>query len=110
MQMKVSELVHRLGLEVVSGPFEQEISGIYVGDLLSNVMAKAEAGNIWITVHGHQNVVAVACLTQAAAVIVAEGFPVEAAALDKAREHQVTIFRTPLTAVDVIRKLIELGI
>ena len=36
--MTVKELVEKLGLEViVAGPMEVEISGVYVGDLLSNV-------------------------------------------------------------------------
>ncbi|NLO66758.1 MAG: serine kinase, partial [Firmicutes bacterium] len=39
--MNVTKLVETLGLDVVSGPFEREIAGVYVGDLLSNVMAKA---------------------------------------------------------------------
>lgn len=108
--MKLKELVDKLELEVISGPFEKEISGIYVGDLLSNVMAKAGADDLWITVHGHQNVVAVASLTQVAAVIVVENFPIEPAAVQKAREKGVTILRTPMTASDLLRKLIELGV
>jgi predicted transcriptional regulator len=108
--MNVQELVDKLALEVISGPFTREISGVYVGDLLSNVMAKAGEGNVWITVHGHLNVVAVAGLTQVSAVIVVEGFPVETAAVQKAREKEVTILRTPLTAFDLICKLIELGL
>ncbi|NLL43050.1 MAG: serine kinase [Firmicutes bacterium] len=108
--MKVRELADKLELEVISGPFEKEINGVYIGDLLSNVMAKAAAGNLWITVHGHVNVVAVASLTQVAAVIVVEDFPIESAAVQKAQTNQVTILRTPLTAVDLLRKLIELGV
>lgn len=108
--MKVKELVDILELEVITGPFEKEISGIYVGDLLSNVMAKATKDNLWITVHGHQNVVAVASLTEVAAVIIVEDFKVEPAAVKKAKETEVTILRTPITATELIRKLIELGV
>jgi len=108
--MKVKELVDKLELEVVAGPLEREISGIYVGDLLSNVMARAQADDVWLTVHGHQNVVAVASLTQVAAVIVVEDFPIEPAAVQKAKETEVTILRTPMTASDLIRKLFELGL
>lgn len=108
--MNVNDLVDKLELEVIAGPLEKEVSGLYVGDLLSNVMAKAQKDNIWITVHGHQNVVAVASLTEVAAVIVVENFTVEPAAVQKAEEAEVTILRTSLTATTLIRKLIELGV
>ncbi|MDI9441725.1 MAG: DRTGG domain-containing protein [Bacillota bacterium] len=108
--MNVTKLVETLGLDVVSGPFEREIAGVYVGDLLSNVMAKAERDNLWITIQGHQNVVAVASLTEVAAVIVVEDFELEEVAIERAQERQVNILRTPLTAYELVKKLINLGI
>lgn len=108
--MKVKELIDKLELEVISGPFDQEVSGVYVGDLLSNVMARAKAGDLWITIQGHQNVVAVASLTGVAAVIVVEDFAIEVAAVGRAQEKEINILRTPMTAYDLIRKLIKIGI
>ncbi len=108
--MKLNELVEKLELEVIVGPFEKEVSGMYIGDLLSNVMAKAEKSNVWITVHGHQNVVAVASLTEVAAVVVVEGLEIEPAAVQKANAAEVAILRTAMTGIDLIRKLIELGV
>jgi len=39
-----------------------ECSGGYVSDLLSDVMANAKAGDLWVTLQTHQNIVAVASL------------------------------------------------
>ena len=86
--VKVKDLVDQLGLEVVSGIFDKDISGVYVGDLLSNAMAKAQADNLWITIQGHQNVVAVASLTDLAAVIVVENFEIEAASVKEQRKRK----------------------
>lgn len=108
--MKVTELIEKVGLEVLTGPFEQEISGVYVGDLLSNVLAKAQVNDLWVTIQGHQNVVAVASLTGVAAVIVVEDFKLEPEAIARAKERQVNMLRTSLTAYELIRKLIDLGI
>jgi len=108
--MTVKELAEQLGLEVVAGTLEAQINGVYVGDLLSNVMAKAKEHNLWLTIQGHQNVVAVASLTGVAAVIVVEGFEVEPAVIKRAEEKGVNILRTPLTAYELICKLIALGI
>ena len=35
---------------------EMEISGCYIGDLLSNVMGKAKTGQIWLTVMTNINI------------------------------------------------------
>ena len=75
--LSVEQIVDKLELEfLVKARPEEEVQGGYVGDLLSNVMARAEAGDVWITIQGHQNVAAVALLTNVAAVIVVEDFPV----------------------------------
>ncbi len=60
--MKLSEVAKALSLRVEAGESEldKEVTGGYVGDLLSHVMAKARKGDIWVTVQAHQNIVAVA--------------------------------------------------
>jgi serine kinase of HPr protein (carbohydrate metabolism regulator) len=73
--MKVSELVEKLGLKVFSGNqgLENNISGGYVSDLLSDVMGNADTGMIWITLQTHKNVMAIASLKDLAAVILVKG-------------------------------------
>ena len=57
---------------------EREINGVYIGDLLSWVMGKAQANNAWITIMSNINVAAVAALTDVSCVILAEGVEMEA--------------------------------
>ena len=52
---------------------EREISGVYIGDLLSWVMGRASEGDAWITIMTNLNVIAVASLADTACVILAEG-------------------------------------
>ena len=51
--MKLSEIVEKLSLDVktVNDSLTQEVTGVYVSDLLSDVMANSKDGNIWITLH-----------------------------------------------------------
>lgn len=61
--MRLKEVAERLGLEfLVTADPEAEVRGGYVSDLLSDVLAHAEAGDLWITHQRHLNVVAVAKL------------------------------------------------
>lgn len=110
--MKVKEVVDALSLTVAAGRsnLDVTVTGGYTADLLSCVMAGAERGNIWITLQGHLNVVAVASLNDLAAVIVVEGKPVAAETLAKANEEGVVILTTDLAGYEIAGRLWELGV
>lgn len=80
------------GFKVISLPHpEREINGAYIGDLLSWVMGRAEAGNLWITIMSNVNVVAVGSLADVSAVILAEGVTLDAEVLSVAVEKGVNV-------------------
>ena len=111
MKIKVKTVVDLLDLEVVIGAsLEREIKGGYVGDLLSNVMAKAREDDIWVTIQGHQNVVAVALLIDMAGVIIAEDFEIEDKTIHRAEEKGVNLLRSPDPAYEIVGELYENGI
>lgn len=72
--MTVKELSAFEGFSIGTMPNgEREIEGVYIGDLLSWVMGKAQEGDAWITIMSNINIVAVASLTDTACIILAEG-------------------------------------
>ncbi|MBU2548989.1 MAG: PucR family transcriptional regulator ligand-binding domain-containing protein [Proteobacteria bacterium] len=73
--MTLAELADRLELRVLAGVrnLDRDVSGGYTSDLLSDVMANSEGGQIWITLQGHLNVVAVAVLRELAGVVIVGG-------------------------------------
>lgn len=89
--MTVKTLAEKLGLHVLCGDGDREIGGVYAGDLLSWVMSHLSEDELWITIMSNVNVVAVASLTGAAAVILAEGVAPDPPALDAARERGVVL-------------------
>ena len=110
--MKLEELVQRLELEVqtAKGKLGVEVTGGYASDLLSWVMAKAQAGNVWITIQAHSNIVAVASLINLSGIIVAEGVTPELATLEKADQEGIPILTTQLPMYAVVGKMHESGI
>ena len=96
--MKISELAETLQLELLTEPDydDREITGCYIGDLLSWVMGRAKPQDVWITVMSNVNIVAVASLADAACVVVSEDVPIEDAVLQKANMQDVVILRSPL--------------
>jgi len=106
----LQQLVEELGLEIlVEGEaLDREITGGYMGDLLSDVMAHTAPGQVWITIQGHLNVVAVATLRELAAVVLAGGRrPAEDMAA-KAAEEGVVVLVSDLSAFELAGRVFQL--
>ena len=110
--MKVHQIVEALSLTVKAGRrgLDGEVTGGYAADLLSCAMAGATQGNLWVTLQGHLNVVAVAALNELAGVIVAEGKPVAPDALAKADDEGIPILTTSQGTFEIAGRLWELGV
>lgn len=108
--MKVSELKEKLNLDLLtdSGFDDRDVLGCYIGDLLSHVMGKATEGDCWITIMNNINIVAVASLTEAACIILAEGVSAEEAIIKKADGEGIVILKSDLTAYELAVKISEL--
>lgn len=110
--MKVSDIVDQLGWRVLagSGGLGAEVSGGYVADLLSCVMAGAEAGDLWLTLQTHANIVAVASLLGISAIVVAEGANVPEGTVEKADEQGMPLLSSPDPIYESVAQLIALGV
>jgi serine kinase of HPr protein (carbohydrate metabolism regulator) len=108
--MTVAEAAQALGLEVLTGHsnLSREITGGCVSDLLSYVMGTAVAGNLWITIQVHPNIVGVAELLDLSAVVVAHGQVPEEATVSKAREQGIPLLTSAETAFGLAGRLYAL--
>jgi len=110
--MNVRDVVASLPVTVATGQevLNNPVTGGYASDLLSNVMGQATAGNIWVTMQGHQNIVAVASLAGLAAIVIAGGAEPAPETLKKADQEGIVILITSLSAFEVVGRLYQLGI
>lgn len=108
--MKMNDLVNELSLEVKTFKegLQNDISGAYVSDLLSDVMGNSKKGDVWITLQIHLNIVAVASHANLAGIIIVGGRKPEDSILQKAEAEKVTITTTPLPAFEAAGKLYQL--
>ncbi len=109
--MTIQEIVEQLGLKVLAGEesLDREVSGGYVADLLSCVMAGAREGSLWFTLQTHLNIVAVASLLDVAGIVVTEGASVTPETVEKAQEEGVVLLSSELPTFETIRELVQLG-
>ncbi|UCD84836.1 MAG: serine kinase [Deltaproteobacteria bacterium] len=110
--MKLKELVEKLDLEVksASGNLETEVTGGYVSDLLSDVMANCKKGDIWVTLQIHPNIAAVGTLKELAGIIINNSREPEEETLKKAEGEALPILISKLPAFELVGRMYELGI
>ena len=109
--MTVQELKDTLSLTPVTLPEgDREVQGVYIGDLLSWVMGRAQSGNVWLTIMSNLNIVAVATLSDVSCIILCEGVALEESVKNTAEAKGVNILATDKTAYDMAKCLAELGL
>jgi len=110
--MTIQEVVDSLHLEILGqyDGLDQEITGGYASDLLSDVIAHSKAGNLWITMQTHRNIVAVATLKELAAVVLVNGRTPDPETLEKAREERIIVLGSRLPAFELVGRLYQMGI
>lgn len=110
--MKLKEIVEKLKLTVKTGAglLDREVKGGYVSDLMSDVMANAEEGSLWITLQIHQNIVAVAVMKSLAGIVLINSRAPEPETLQKGEEEGIPIMVTDMPAFELAGRLFALGI
>lgn len=95
---------------LIQGDTEQKFSGVYTGDLLSDVMGHAKEGDILVTIQGHRNTVAVASLTGFPAVLLCNNRQPDDGMKQAADQEHIALITTRLTQFQVsviLGKLLE---
>jgi serine kinase of HPr protein (carbohydrate metabolism regulator) len=110
--MTVRDVVSTLELESLAEDdgLEREVTGGYVSDLLSDVISHGKMGNLWVTLQTHRNIIAVAVLKELAAVVLVNGRTPDPETLAKAREEEVPVLSSRLSAFELCGKLYQMGI
>jgi hypothetical protein len=108
--VKLSEVIEKLSLDVktVNVGLEKDVTGVYVSDLLSDVMANSKEGNIWVTLQTHLNIVAVAGLKALAGIIIVNNRQPDKEITEKAESEKIALMTTSLPAFEVAGKLYKM--
>ncbi|KPL19533.1 MAG: serine kinase [candidate division Zixibacteria bacterium SM23_81] len=110
--MILKDVVEKLGLKerTASEKLAVEVNGGYASDLLSDVLANAQPGNLWVTLQVHQNVVGVAVVRELAGIVIVNGREPDEETLKRAQEEGIPIMVTSLPTFDVVGRLYQLGV
>ena len=101
--MNLRELVKRLNLKVFSceNLLEREFEGVYVCDLLSDVLGNAKPKQIWVTLQTHKNILAIAQLKELSAIILVKGLEPNQDTILKAEEEKIILLGSEKETFDL---------
>ena len=108
--MTTKELIEKIGLKPLSQFEYREITGVFVSDMLSDVMANAKSGNLWLTVQTHKSIIPAANLVDISAVVVTNGKQVPPETVDLATRYKIAVLSTDLPTFDLVGRLYGLGL
>ncbi|HUK12886.1 MAG TPA: DRTGG domain-containing protein [Thermoanaerobaculaceae bacterium] len=108
--MKLQEIADKLELEGLTPVPDRDVTGVYISDMVSDVIANAKAGNLLVTVQVHSNALAAANLVDICGIVVAQGKKPADDVLKMAVKAEIAIFSTALNRWQVATKLYEAGI
>ena len=110
--MKLKDVVDNLNLKVETAfeALESEVTGGYVSDLLSDVMANTKPGDLWVTLQVHPNIIAVANLKELAGIIIVQGRKPDDETIAKAQSETVPLLVSEFQAFETVGKLYQMGI
>ncbi len=112
MTILVKDLVEKLNLQVAAGKtgLDRPVLNGYCGDLLSEIMGNAPESCVWITVQGHQNIIAVAVLREMAAIVIAGGHQPDTETIEKADKEGIPLLLWPGSSFDLAGRLNRIGV
>ena len=110
--MTVFDIAKSLELETRAAKdhLNEEVTGGYASDLLSDVIAHSRKGNVWITLQTHPNIVAVATMKELSGIILTGGRQPEAETIQKAEQEGIPILASPLFTFEMVGRLYQIGI
>jgi len=108
--MKISELREKLNVEVINEVYDKEVTGVFISDMVSDIIGGAAAGNVLVTVQTHKNVIAAANLVDIPAIIITQNNKPSEEMISMANKTQITLFSIGENGWKVAQKLYEAGL
>ena len=108
--MTTKYLIEKIDLKPLTKFEHRDVNGVIVSDMVSDVMARAKSGNLWITIQTHKSIVPAANLVDVSAVIITSGKKIPQDTIDIANKHEIAILSTTLPTFELVGKLFDLGL
>jgi len=108
--MKVSQLAEKTGLKSLNEYKDKEVEGVYISDMVSDIITGAKANGILITLQTHKSLIAAANLVDVAAVVFVRGKQPAGDVVELATKAGIALFVSDKDTWSFAMSLSEMGI
>jgi predicted transcriptional regulator len=108
--MTTQDLIEKIDLKPLSKFDHRDVDGVFISDMVSDVMAGAKSGNLWLTVQTHKSIVPAANLVDVSAIVITSGKAVPQETVQLASKFNIAILSTDLPTFELVGKLYQLGL
>lgn len=102
--MKVYEIAEKLNFKLLAGEagIDREVVGLYTCDLLSWVIGRAQEDNMWFTVMGNINAIAVASLGDVSCIVLTDNASLDEEARQRAEQNEIPVYQTEMNTAQAL--------
>ena len=108
--MKLSELAKKTGLKSVNKFTDKDFEGVYISDMVSDIITIAKPNSLLITLQTHKSLIATGNLVDLAAIVYVKGKMPATDVIQLADKAGIALFVTELDAWSMASKLFALGV
>jgi predicted transcriptional regulator len=109
-KMKVSELIEKFNLKAFNEVYDKDINGVYISDMVSDIVAGAQPDDLLITIQTHKNLIATANLVDVSAIVMVRGKEPLPDVIELADRAGITILNTEKDAWGLAKELAKHGL
>jgi predicted transcriptional regulator len=107
--MKISELAEKTGLKAANTYVDREVQGVYISDMVSDIITSAKPSSVIVTLQTHKSLIAAANLVAAAMVVVVKGRQPSDDVVELATRSGIAVFVSASDTWAFAKKLTQLG-
>ena len=108
--MRISEVVEKTGLKALNQWDDGEVAGVYISDMVSDIITAAASGCILVTLQTHTSLIAAANLVDAGMVVIAHGKQPTPDVIGLADKAAIPVFSTADDTWTYALRLVDLGL
>ena len=108
--MRLSELAKKTGLKSFNEYKDKEVEGVYISDMVSDIITGARANCILVTLQTHKSLIAAANLVDVAGVVFVRNRAPSDDVIELAKKAGIGLFMTDADAWSFATQLNEIGV
>ena len=107
--MNISDIAVKTGIKPMNAFTDKEVAGVYISDMVSDIITSARPNCILITLQTHKSLIAAANLVSVAMIIVVKGRRPADDVIQLATNAGIGLFTCDQDTWSIARKLVDLG-